>query len=288
MSEVQPVLSVCIRTYNSAKFIIEALDSVLMQETNFPFEIIVSDDCSIDGTQDILRDYQGRFPNVIHLILHEKNLGGPNNLRCVIETSKAQYINCLDGDDFFLVKDKLQKQVDFLESHHEYAACFHNTYNTTEDGTPYAKFNPDDFCFVHDAHDFIRERWFVPIHSAVIRREYIEFPEWYDSVMNDDYVIHLMVVRHGAYYYMPDVMAAYRHHANEISTAYKDLILINTQLKTILVHTKPMYPIEYADDFDYRITELEREIRHEKQLVHPIWRWFNHKTYTRTFRRRMK
>lgn len=280
-----PLLSVCVRSYCQEQFIKNALDSVLAQQTSFPFEIIVSDDCSTDGTRNTLLEYKRQFPQKIRLILGETNVGGPNNLRRVIEASSAKYITCLDGDDYYLCTNKLQKQVDFLESHPKYPACFHNTLNVSADGVPLGNFNPADFHSVHDAHEFIRENWFVPIHSAVIRRECIEFPDWYDTVMNDDYVLHLMVVRHGAYYYMPDVMVAYRHHDNEISVAYKDKILIDRQLKTILVRAKPMYPAEYAEDFDWRIAEFENEIKEETQLAHPIWKWFNHKTYTRALRK---
>lgn len=280
-----PLVSVCVRSYCQERFIKSALDSVLAQQTSFPFEIIVSDDCSSDCTRSILLEYKRQFPQKIRLILGETNVGGPNNLRRVIEVSSAKYVTCLDGDDYYLCTDKLQKQVDFLESHSEYSACFHNTLNVTVDGVPLGNFNPANFHSVHDAREFICEKWFVPIHSAVIRRKYIEFPDWYDTVMNDDYVLHLMVARHGAYYYMPDVMVAYRHHDNEISVAYKDKILIDKQLKTILVRTKPMYPAEYAEDFDWRIAEFEREIKEETQLAHPIWKWFNHKTYTRAIRK---
>lgn len=281
-NNISPILSVCIRSYNQETFIAEALDSVLMQKTNFPFEIIISDDCSTDSTPAILCKYQKQFSDKIRLILGNTNVGGPNNLRRVIEASSAKYITCLDGDDYYLVSDKLQKQVDFLEAHPEYAACFHNTLNVSADGTSHGNFNPIDFHAVHDAHEFIRKKWFVPIHSAVLRREYIEFPDWYDSVMNDDYVVHLSVVRHAPYYYMSDVMVAYRHHENEISTAYRNMVLIDTQLRTILANMKPLYPIEYAIDFDTRIAEYNAEIAfYEREKRQPWRKWFRLKTYKR-------
>ena len=68
MSENSCILSVCVRTYNQERFVSEALDSVLMQKTSFPFEIIVSDDCSKDGTRDVLREYQTKYPDRIRLI----------------------------------------------------------------------------------------------------------------------------------------------------------------------------------------------------------------------------
>lgn len=279
------LLSVCVRTHNQEQFIREALDSALRQHTAFPFEIIISDDASTDGTVAILEEYQKQHPDKIRLLLQETNVGGPENLKRVIEASYAKYVTCLDGDDFYTDDYKLQKQVDILEAHPEYAACFHNTWYADENGRLCGLFNRSDFHAVHDAREFIRERWFVPIHSAVLRREYIEFPEWYNTVMNDDYVVHLSVAKHGPYYYMPDVMAAYRRHAQNTSIAYRDLILTDTQLCTILEKMKPLYPAEYVADFDARIAEYKTEITALQLLQKQPWRkWLRIKTYKQKIR----
>lgn len=286
---MEMLLSVCIRTHNQARFIREALDSVLCQKTIFPFEIIVSDDASSDGTVAILQEYAAKHPNTIRLLLSETNIGGPMNLKQVIEASHAKYITCLDGDDFYTDNYKLQKQVDFLEAHSEFVACFHNTWYVDTKGNKLGLFNNPNFHAIHDAHEFIKERWFVPIHSAVIRREYIDFPEWYDTVMNDDYVVHLSVAKHGAYYYLPDVMVAYRRHEQNISHAYGDMILTDTQLCTILENMKPLYPADYAADFDARIAEYKVEIADLQLLQAQPWRkWLRRKTYTRAVKRWMR
>ena len=280
--EIKILISVCVRTHNQERFIREALDSVLRQHTTFPFEIIISDDASTDGTIAILKEFQMQNPDKVRLLLQETNVGGPENVKRVIEASQAKYVTCLDGDDFYTDAYKLQKQVEFLEAHGEYAACFHNTWYADEKGRLYSLFNRPDFHAIHDAHEFIRERWFVPIHSAVQRREYIEFPDWYNSVMNDDYVVHLSVAKHGPYYYMPDVMVAYRRHGDNTSHAYRDMILTNTQLCAILENMKPLYPAEYAADFDVRIAEYKAEIADLQLLQKQPWRkWLRRKTYTR-------
>lgn len=286
MNNNEILLSVCIRTHNQEHFIREALDSVLCQKTTFAFDIIISDDASSDGTVAILEDYKNNYPSKITLLLSDTNLGGPLNLKRVIEASKSKYITCLDGDDFYTDEYKLKKQVDFLEEHSEYAACFHNTWMVDVLGNKQGLFNKLDFHAIHDAREFIRERWFVPIHSAVLRREYVEFPEWYDTVMNDDYVVHLSVAKHGAYYYMPDVMVAYRRHEQNISHAYGNMILTDTQLCTILENMKPLYPAEYATDFDDRIAEYNAEIADLQLLQNQPWRrWLRRKTYTRAVKR---
>lgn len=279
------LLSVCVRTHNQERFICEALDSVLCQKTIFPFGIIISDDASTDGTVSILQEYHKQYPDKIRLLLSETNLGGPANLKRVIEASNANYVTCLDGDDFYTDEYKLQKQVDFLEAHPEYAACFHNTWYADENGNLKGLFNRPDFHVVHDAREFIRERWFVPIHSAVLRREYIEFPAWYNTVMNDDYVVHLSVAKHAPYYFMPDVMVGYRRHSENTSIAYRDLILTDTKLCAVLVNMKPLYPAEYAPDFDARIAEYRAEIADMQLLQNHPWRkWLRRKTYSRAIK----
>lgn len=289
MKNNKPLVSVCIRSYNQERFISDAIESVLKQCTGYPFEIIISDDCSKDKTIEIIRDYLEKYPNIIRVITSDSNVGGPNNLRRVIEASDAKYIICLDGDDYFISEKKLQKQVDFLETHPEYSACFHNTMNVSEDGKEQGLFNPINFHAVHDAKEFITKKWFVPIHSAMIRRELVEFPEWYDTVMNDDYVIHLSVVKNAPYYYMPDVMVAYRHHSNEISVAYKNPILINQQLKLILEHEKSLYPLEYFTIFDKQINEYQKLIDFYQREKRQPWRkYLRLKTYKRLVKKLIK
>lgn len=280
------LLSVCIRTYNQEHFIKQALESVLMQRTSFPFEIIISDDCSTDETRSILIDYESRFPDRIRLFLNNSNGGGPRNLRRVIEESDAKYITCLDGDDYYIDRYKLQKQVEFLEDNENYVACFHNVMNVYENSSKRSLFLPLDFPDVATAYDVISKPWFLPIHSVMMRREFISFPNWYETVMNDDYVVNLSIAMYGPYYYMPDIMAAYRHHGLNISNNYSDQILIDSQLRTILAGFKKIYPVEYASTFDERILFFDKRIAFNQRERKQPWRkFFRIKTYKRLLKR---
>ena len=115
------LLSVCMVSYNQEAYIREALDSVLGQKTTFAFEVIVSDDCSKDNTLTLLRDYEAQYPNIVKVITGEQNLGYPNNQRRSLENAKGKYIALCDSDDYWTDSYKLQKQVDYLESHPECA-----------------------------------------------------------------------------------------------------------------------------------------------------------------------
>ena len=261
------ILSVCVRTYNQERFIAQALDGILMQKTSFPFEIIVSDDGSKDKTQEVLRDYHQRYPDKIRLLLGESNLGGPKNLRKVIEASQAKYITCLDGDDYYTDCYKLQKQVEFLEANDRYVACFHNVMNVYESTGARSLFLPLDFPSEVTAEDVISKRWFLPIHSVMLRRELVSFPTWYEEIVNDDYVVNLSVVMHGPYYYMPDVMAAYRHHDANISIGYSDQLLIDGKRMQFFREEMAFY---------------------EKEMKHPWRKWFRFKTYKRMLKKLLR
>ena len=289
MNEDSIILSVCIRTFNQERFVSQALESVLMQKTDFPFEIIVSDDGSHDKTQTILKEYCQKRPEKIKLLLNETNQGGPKNLRRVIEVSKAKYITCLDGDDYYTDKYKLQKQVEFLEENEKYAACFHNVMNVYEESGRRSLFLSLDFPTEVNAIDVISQRWFLPIHSVVMRREFIAFPEWYEEVMNDDYVVNLSVVMHGPYRYMPDIMAVYRHHDANISISYSNQLLINGQLYKILDGFSSIYPKEYLPVFQKRMKYYKEEmVFYQKEMKHPWRKWFRTKTYKRILKRQMR
>ena len=282
------LLSVCIRVHNQERFIRQAIESVLMQKTMFPFEIIISDDCSTDGSKDILTDYVRCYPGMIRLLESESNIGGPRNLRKVIEASDAKYVTCLDGDDYYMDSYKLQKQVEFLEDNEKYAACFHNVMNLDDKTSEKSLFLPLDFSNVVNASDVISKPWFLPIHSVMMRREFIFFPDWYEKVMNDDYVVNLSVVMNGPYYYMPDIMAAYRHHDSNVSNLYSDISLINGQLCMILLGFSSIYPKEYLPVFEERIKSLQKETDYYLTNLRWPWRkWFRLKTYKRFIKKKL-
>jgi glycosyltransferase involved in cell wall biosynthesis len=121
-----PVVSVCTITYNHEDFIEEALDSFLMQETAFPFELVVDDDCSPDGTADIIRKYMEKYPNIMNVRLRDENVGFMTNFIENIQRANGKYIALCEGDDYWTDPLKLQKQVDFMENNLDVILVFQN------------------------------------------------------------------------------------------------------------------------------------------------------------------
>lgn len=122
-----PLVSICCITYNHVNYLRDAIEGFLMQETSFPFEIIIHDDASTDGTSEIIQEYSNKYPELFVTILQKENQwskgGGSIYVRFVYPRAKGKYIALCEGDDYWTDPLKLQKQVDFLEANEEYIVC---------------------------------------------------------------------------------------------------------------------------------------------------------------------
>lgn len=115
----EPLVSVKMITYNHAPFIANAIECVLKQKTNFPFELVIGEDCSTDGTREIVFEYQKKYPDIIRVITSEQNVGMKKNGYRTTKACRGKYIAFCEGDDYWHHPEKLQKQVDYLESNEE-------------------------------------------------------------------------------------------------------------------------------------------------------------------------
>ena len=125
-----PLVSVCCVTYNHAQFIRKCLDGFLMQQTDFPIEILIHDDCSTDGTTEIIRGYEAKYPDLIFPLYEEENQYQQGKVAEIdfynYRRACGKYIAYCEGDDYWTDPLKLQKQVDFMEANQEYSVCFHD------------------------------------------------------------------------------------------------------------------------------------------------------------------
>lgn len=118
-------LSVLFLAYNHAPFVRQALDGVLMQETDFPFEVVIGEDCSRDNTLEIVGEYEARHPEKVRVLRMSRNLGMQANFIDTYRQCSGEYVAFMDGDDNWTYCEKLQRQVDFIESNPEFSFCFH-------------------------------------------------------------------------------------------------------------------------------------------------------------------
>lgn len=171
MEQERPLVSVGIMTYNHAKYIVKALDSVIMQEVNFKYEIVIAEDCSTDGTREIVIEYQKKYPDIIRLLLHEKNLGMKENSNILRRSCRGIYRANLEGDDYWIDPCKLQKQVDFLENNKDYVAVGGNFTCVDDYGKPTA-FPWGDitytYCFDDEYTIEHFKRWLLFAHTSTM------------------------------------------------------------------------------------------------------------------------
>lgn len=119
-----PLVSVCMTTYNHAPYIAQAIESVLMQRTDFAVEIVIGEDCSTDNTLTICQHYQTLYPDIVRVVTGSSNIGMRANYRRTIAACRGKYVAMCDGDDYFTDPEKLQLQVDLLENNPEIAMCY--------------------------------------------------------------------------------------------------------------------------------------------------------------------
>lgn len=120
----EPLVSVHMITYNHAPYIAQTIEGVLQQKTNFPFELVIGEDCSTDGTREIVFEYQKKYPDIIRVITSDKNVGMKRNSYRTMKACRGKYIAFCEGDDYWHRPDKLQIQVDYLEGHGECGLLF--------------------------------------------------------------------------------------------------------------------------------------------------------------------
>ena len=173
----QPLLSIVTITYNHEPYIAKTIESVLMQQVTFPIEYIIAEDCSTDNTRKICQTYVEKHPDIIRLITSGSNVGAIENERRAFAAAKGKFIACCEGDDYWTDPLKLQKQVDFLEAHPNYSACFHRYHKCFLDDNKYVPDDMDNLFVDIEAEgiditkDIYMRRWTTQYFTMVFRRD---------------------------------------------------------------------------------------------------------------------
>lgn len=227
-----PMVSVVTTAFNIEKFLPEAIESVLNQATNFKVEMVIGEDCSTDNTRQIALDYQKKYPEIIRVLLPESNQGITPNCIATHNACRGKYIALLDGDDFWISENKLQKQIDFLESNSEYSGSAHQSIVIYEDSKVKHKFGEDkDLDF--EVKDTISNRKFHT-SSLVYRKEIWDKVNGIPPTVavSNDRAIYPMVAVFGKIKYFKDLHCVYRKTGYGISSTAK-YFQIKTELDII-------------------------------------------------------
>lgn len=215
---LSPKVSVCVITYNHEKYIRQCLQSIIDQETNFIFEVIVADDCSTDGTKEIVLEFKERYPSVIRTLFQEVNTGGSKNNIDVHNAAKGEYVAHMDGDDYAL-PGKLQKQVEFLDANKNCSFVCHRVQIVNEDGTKILGVHPRGTQPTYTDLAGLVKRYIFFNHSSKMYRRPVNKLIYSPGRDIIDFTIHVEHASTGDIGFLPDILACYRKVDGGITAA---------------------------------------------------------------------
>lgn len=219
-SDEPPLVSIVCTTFNHESFVEQALIGFLCQRTRVPFEIVIHDDVSTDGTRQVVDTFVAQYPRLIRTIYQSRNQYSQGRTSALVAFGHctAKYIAFCEGDDYWTDAEKLQLQIDILESDPACSLVFHNARLLKE-----AKNNDlSEIACVLDKDRFTLEDvllrdWFIPSHTMMFRRHLIPDLPWLHRVFGLDYAMHLLLAQSGHVRYIDRVMGVYRINAGSIS-----------------------------------------------------------------------
>lgn len=288
---------ICI-TYNQEIYIKDAIDSMLAQQTEYRFEIIIHDDLSTDKTREIILDYKENYPTIINLILQEENQysKGKRIIPLAVKESSSEFLAICEGDDYWIDKNKLQKQILTLLKNNNISLCIHKAYK--DDNGCYTEWDEIDHgkkervLSINDV--ILSTSQFAPTASYFMRKEVIEsLPSWADQAPVGDFLIEVYSKKVGAIIYMPDTMSVYRFFAlgswsiNELADLNKK-IKLNEKMIQVYDYIKLDDIHVPADLFARRekyayITNIKISflLKNKEEIKNSLDRYMSYRNYSR-------
>lgn len=273
-----PVVSVALVTYNHAKSIEKALESVLVQETPFPFEIVISDDYSTDGTRKIICQYQERLPEQIRLILADRNLWqaipglatSPTCNLAVLSACRGKYIALLEGDDYWIHPQKLALQTALLEANPTSSLCFTAANETRRaDNGSYGQAcerRPRVEKPFYGPEDAVLIPWQISHTSTfLLRNNYVRYPSWICGVLNADTAIVALYLRKSTAVFLDEVTSV---HNVTLKGIYSSMAPIRMCAESLETFSK----IYEMDQQVYGYVEREFCVSHAASIVYLMLR----------------
>jgi glycosyltransferase involved in cell wall biosynthesis len=258
-----PLASVEMITYNHASYIRKAVEGVLSQQTDFPFELVIGEDCSTDQTREIVLEYQRRYPQIVRVITGDTNVGMHRNVVRTHEASRGEFVAFCEGDDFWHDPAKLQTQVAFLASNPDYGLvhCNYNLFETADGRIRRNMIRSPENLNDNNAYQEVllrRRRIFtltVCLRRKLLARVVREHPECTDVRWPmGDTQRWLEVCRLAKVKYLPRAMATYNALPDSASQSRNPAKAFRFAEKAgeLILHYLKKYPIEAEDDNQVR------------------------------------
>lgn len=213
----KPILSIYVPTFNHEHYIVQALDSILMQETSYTYEVLVGEDCSTDNTRAVLKEYEKLHPGKFQIFYRERNMHklpvtniADLKLRC-----RGKYIIALEGDDYWIDPHKIDRQIRFLEEHPEYIAVSHNCivvdHDSNPKGTVYPQCTDTEYTFDHHSRDILPGQLTTVMYRNVYQDDRFDTSLLKQRITPGDRVIYFWLLSNGKIHCIQEAMSAYRH-----------------------------------------------------------------------------
>lgn len=262
-------VSVICTVYNHEKYLKDALEGIVMQKTNFPFEVIVHDDASTDNSAEIIREYQGKYPDLIKPIYQVENQysKGVRIGQIILPLCKGEYIAYCEGDDYWICDQKLQLQIDFLDTHPDYTLCGHNDVWYSERTHEIIERSVSESDGDISLDNYFKKNLFsFQTASMVVRKDLIEkIPDKaYKIAQVGDYLILVWAVLNGKIRFMGKKMSTHRKDVegswNDRHKGEEEQIRHRYNLIALWEYVKPLFPVEYHKHIDKIMGRLYFEI----------------------------
>lgn len=211
------MLSIYVATYNHEDYIVQALDSILMQKTEYSYEVLVGEDCSTDRTREILKEYEKKHPGKFQIFYREHNMHKqrPNNAGDLKLRCKGKYVIALEGDDYWLDPYKIDKQIKFLESHPDYLAVSHKCLvvdkYSKEKNEVYPECYDKEYTFKHYASEILPGQLTTVMYRNFYNDKSYDISVMQKQLQPGDRVLYFWLLCNGKVHCMDERMSAYRH-----------------------------------------------------------------------------
>jgi glycosyltransferase involved in cell wall biosynthesis len=209
----KPLVSVYTLTYNHEKFIADAIEGVIAQRCSFPIELIIGEDCSSDGTRDIVLDYQRRYPHLIRVLTAEQNVGAKANAARCQTATRGEFVAICEGDDYWTDASKLTRQVELMHKRPNVVLTCHaaNIVDAISGSKLRVHRSASKSRLLSNPEIILGDGHLVPTCSILVRKEMVvERPSWWKDAPVGDYPMVLRAIQLGDVAYQDRVMSTYR------------------------------------------------------------------------------
>lgn len=266
-----PTLSIYVPVFNHEHYIVQALDSILMQETDYSYEVLVGEDCSTDNTRAVLKQYEQNNPGRLTVLYRVHNMYNeyPSNgldlkLRC-----RGKYIIALEGDDYWTDPHKIEKQIRFLEDHPDYIAVAHNCVVVDHDSKLRNEIYPqcmdEEYTWKHYFADILPGQLATVMYRNVFQDSRYDTSLMEKQLSPGDRVIYYWLLSNGKIHCMQQAMSAYRHVTDQGSS-------FSANFRYSFENSEYFYRalIQYAEERDNKEALEGSRVLYFRNLVHGL------------------